>query len=117
MRMVIKLNSLYGVFDNFSFGRVGDTTSIKDYKKNPIYVGDVVDVISPEGKVYTSTVVLKTPNTPKGCFMGVKEYPPKSYYIDDDACEEDWIVIKVKSFTEMHNGDVVNCAKYVQESE
>ena len=81
-----------------SYGKIGTPTKMKDIAGQPLFVGDVVEVISKGKGTYGNSYVAG--NDDKGFAMGIAGNCSADGTIDD--C---WIVIKKKSYEELENGE------------
>ena len=80
------------------YGKIGAPTKMKDMTGKPLFVGDVVEVISKGNGTYGNSYVAG--NDDKGFVMGIEYCCSADGTIDD--C---WIVIKKKSYEELENGE------------
>ena len=81
-----------------SYGKIGTPTKMEDITGEPLFVGDVVEVISKGNGTYGNSYVAG--NDYKGFVMGIAGSCSADGTIDD--C---WIVIKKKSCEELENGE------------
>ena len=81
-----------------SYGKIGTPTKMKDIAGQPLFVGDVVEVISKCKGTYGNSYVAG--NDDKGFVMGIA-----GNCSADGTIDNDWIVIKKKSYEELENGE------------
>lgn len=80
------------------YGKIGTLTKMEDITGEPLFVGDVVEVISKGKRTYGNSYVAG--NEDKSFVMGIAGSCSADGTIDD--C---WIVIKKKSYEELENGE------------
>ena len=83
-----------GVF----YGKLGTPTKMKDITGEPLFVGDVVELISKGSRICGNKYITEADG--KGFVMGIKDCCSADGTIDDK-----WIVIKRKSYEELENGE------------
>ena len=83
-----------GVF----YGKLGTPTKMKDITGEQLFVGDVVELISKGERICGNNYIAERDG--KGFVMGIKDCCSADGTIDDE-----WIVIKRKSYEELENGE------------
>ena len=83
-----------GVF----YGKLGTPTKMKDITGEPLFVGDVVELISKGSRICGNKYITEADG--KGFVMGI-EYCCSA----DGTIDDKWIVIKRKSYEELENGE------------
>ena len=80
------------------FGEISTPTKMKDIAGEPLFVGDVVELISKTTRTWKHEYIVG--NDDKGFVMGIA-----GSCSADGTIDNDWIVIKQKSYEELENGE------------
>lgn len=80
------------------YGKIGTLTKMEDITGEPLFVGDVVELISKTTRTWKHKYIVG--NEDKGFVMGIA-----GSCSADGTIDNDWIVIKKKSYEELENGE------------
>lgn len=87
-------NEVIGEF----LGKIGTPTKMKDITGQPLFVGDVVELISKGKRICGNKYIAECDG--KGFVMGIA-----GCCSDDGTIDDNWIVIKRKGYKELKNGE------------
>ena len=80
-------------------GKIGTPTKMKDITGQPLFVGDVVELISKGERICGNKYIAEDDG--KGFVMGIA-----GCCSDDGTIDDNWIVIKRKGYEELKNGEM-----------
>lgn len=91
------------------YGVLGTPTNLKDLRGEPLFVGDIVELITWSHKCRGDSIVVSPTGEPF-----IKDWP--NIY-DDDGNSKSWIVIKKKSYEDLAKGAVYRSVHRVDPEE
>lgn len=91
------------------YGVLGTPTNLKDLREEPLFVGDIVELITWSHKYRGDSIVVSPTGEPF-----IKDWP--NIY-DDDGNSKSWIVIKKKSYEDLAKGAVYRSVHRVDPEE
>lgn len=96
-------------FADKSYGVCGTPTAYKDARGEPLFVGDVVELIDIDNHMSHGEKAIVERETCHAFVMGIQmDCAP-----DTGRISHDWVILKTKSYRDMKPGDRVDTIKYV----